>query len=208
MLYFILIRHGETPWTKQKRYQGSTDVPLNACGRSQVRRFVREVSRYRPDVIFSSSLTRCIESAEILGAELKMKPKIDPRLNEISFGTWEGKTADELVREHNKSYDRWIKGGLVTPQDGETVASLRGRIKSFIGDCLRKYDNQKIIIVTHGGAMRMFFIELLGLPVKSAFKFRIDPGTMTVIGKYDHSCQLVLLNSTVPKKGIVPGGCA
>jgi len=208
MIYFVLIRHGETSWTKQKRYQGSADTKLNARGRKQIQNFVSEVKRYHPDVIFSSSLKRCQESAGILCMPLKMKPTIDARLNELSFGEWEGKTADELIKEKDKEYAQWIKGKPVTPQGGEAVQSLRKRVKAFISHCVKHHDNKRIIIVTHGGALRMFLIELLGLSMKTCFQFRIDPGTMTVVALYDYSRQLVLLNSTNPKKGIVPHGCA
>jgi alpha-ribazole phosphatase len=208
MIYFVLIRHGETHWTKQKRYQGTSDTRLNARGRKQIQNFVNEVVRYKPHVIFSSSLERCRESAEILCEALEMKPMIDDRLNELHFGDWEGKTAEELIKEKNKTYGRWIKGKLVTPQGGESVQSLRKRVRAFIGHCVEKYDNKKIIIVTHGGPIRMFFIELLKLSMKTCFQFRVDPGTMTILGVYDYSTQLVLLNSPLPKKGIVPHGCA
>jgi len=207
MLHFVLIRHGETSWTKQKRYQGTSNTRLNARGKKQIQAHAREVGRYKPHVVFSSSLDRCIESAEILCKPLKIKLKIDSRLNELDFGEWEGKTADELIKANNKRYDQWIKGKPVTPQGGENVMALRKRIRAFINHCNKKYDNKRIIIVTHGGAMRMFFIELLKFSMNTCFAFRIDPGTMSIISKYDYSTQLVLLNSTSPKKGLVPDGC-
>jgi broad specificity phosphatase PhoE len=112
-----------------------------------------------------------------------------------------------LIKEKNKSYGQWIKGELVTPQGGETLRSLKKRVAGFIDECLKKRDNKKVIIVTHGGTIRMFFIIILKLSMKSCFQFRIDPGTMTILAKYDHSAQLVSLNSSSPKKGIVPNGC-
>ena len=207
MLHFILIRHGETSWTKEKRYQGSTNTQLTTLGKKQIQRFSKEITRYQPDIIFSSALDRSRESAEILCSEMNIKPTVDKRLNEMSFGRWEGKTANKLIEEGNKRYDRWMKGGLATPQGGETVAALRKRVKSFINDTVKKHDDKKIVIVTHGGTIRMFFIELLKLPMKTCLQFRIDPGTMTIISKNDYSTQMVLLNSTTPKKGIVPHGC-
>jgi len=207
MLHFVFIRHGETAWTKQRRYQGSTDTQLNAIGKKQMQNFVSAIKRYKPHAIFSSSLTRCRESAEILSKPLKKKLVIDARLNEMNFGSWEGKTAHELIAEKSKSYDQWIRGKLMTPQNGESVLSIQKRIQLFTKHCLKKYDNKRIIIVTHGGSIRMFFIELLKFPMRACFQFRIDPGSMTIIGKYQHSTQLILLNSTTPPKGIAPIGC-
>jgi len=207
MIYFVLIRHGETLWTKEKRYQGSTDTRLTAKGKKQIHRFVQKISKFRPDVIFSSCLSRSKDSAKILCQPLKKRPKVDARLNELRFGTWEGKTADELMTEKEPSYARWYKGKIVTPKGGESTESLRKRIKSFIRYCLKNYDNKKIIIVTHGGPIRMFLFELLNLNQQHLFQFRIDPGSMTIIGKYQYSTQLILLNSTTPLKGIIPNGC-
>jgi len=207
MIHFILIRHGETDWTKERRYQGSSNVRLNTQGRRQVRRFVREVTSYRPEIIFSSELGRCRESAEILCRPMGMNPMVDPRLNELSFGDWEGKTADELVEEGNPQYARWITGKAVTPKGGESVMSLRKRVRVFIEDCVREHDNKRIVIVTHGGPIRMFLLEILKLSQKDLFQFRIDPGTMTVLGYYRYIRQLVYSNSTSPMKGLVPEGC-
>ncbi len=207
MIHFVLIRHGETLWTKERRYQGKTNTPLTAKGRGQVRRFVSEISKFQPDVIFSSQLDRCKESAKIFCSPLNKKPKVDARLDELGFGVWEGKTANELLEEKDASYEKWSKGKILTPKGGESIASLKKRIKSFIRYCQSHYDNKKIIIVTHGGPIRIFLLELLKLSEQHLSQFRIDPGSMTVIGKYQYSTQLVLLNSPTPLKGIVPHGC-
>ena len=207
MIHYVLIRHGEALWTKEKRYQGSTNTQLTAKGKKQIHRFCSKISKFQPDVIFSSCLSRSKDSAKILCQPLKKRPKADARLNEMGFGVWEGKTADELMADNERSYAKWYKGKIVTPKGGESTESLRKRIKSFIRHCQKSYDNKKIIIVTHGGPIRMFLFELLNLKQQHLFQFRIDPGSMTVIGKYRYSTQLVLLNSTTPPKGIVPNGC-
>lgn len=207
MLHFILIRHGETLWTKEKRYQGSSNTSLTAQGRKQMGRFVAEIAKYQPDVIFSSHLRRSLESAHILCKPLRKRPRIDERLAELGFGVWEGKTANELMADKDPAYMQWFKGKIVTPQGGEPLSSFHRRVRSFIRYCEKNFDGKKIIIVTHGGVIRMFLSEFLRLPHDQLFQFRIDPGSMTIIGKYQYSSQLVLLNSPVPMKGIVPRGC-
>jgi len=206
-LHFILIRHGETVWTKERRFQGQKDTALTPRGRLQVARFKEEIFVYKPNIIFSSALKRSKDSAEILCKPLRIKPKVDSRLNEISFGLWEGKTADELLAESDPSYMRWMKGKSVTPKGGESIPVFNKRVKNFITDCKKRYDNKKIVIVTHGGVIRMFLKELLKLSNKELFKFRIDPGTMTVIGCYTYSSQLILFNSPRAIKGIIPKTC-
>ncbi len=207
MIHFILIRHGETPWTKERRYQGSADTTLTKEGERQIKRFVTAVRRYDPDLIFSSSLKRAKQSANILAYPLGKRLKIDQRLNELSFGVWEGKTADELVQENDPAFAQWIKGEIFTPEGGESIISFEKRVTSFINDCRKKHDNKKMIIVTHGGVIRMFIKVILDLPVKNLFQFRIDPGTITILGDYQYTKQLIQINSQNPNKGIVPEGC-
>lgn len=207
MIHFVLIRHGETLWTKEKRYQGKSNTPLTTQGRKQMKRFVSEISKYQPDIIFSSHLSRSFESAQILCEPLRKRPKIDERLAELGFGAWEGKTANELMAEKDSAYMQWFKGKIQTPKGGESLPSLHKRVRSFIRYCEKNFDSKKIIIVTHGGVIRMFLSEFLHLPHRQLFQFRIDPGSMTVIGKYQYSSQLILLNSPAPIKGIVPRGC-
>ncbi len=207
MIHFVVIRHGETIWNKERRYQGSLDTSLTAKGKKQIQRFVSEISKFQPDIIFSSHLGRAIESANILCKPLGKKPKIDARLGELGFGAWEGKTAAELMAQKDPAYLQWYKGKVVTPKGGESLRSFQKRINSFIRYCEKNFDNKKIIIVTHGGAIRMFLSEFLDIPHPRLFQFRVDPGSITVIGKYQHSSQLILLNSPTPMKGIVPIGC-
>ncbi len=207
MIHFVLIRHGQTQWNKQKRFQGSADSPLTQTGKNQIKRFVKAVSAYRPHQIFSSTLNRSKDSANLLAKPLRIKVTEDKRLDELSFGVWEGLTADELMAKKDPAYAKWYKGQLVTPKGGETIISLQRRIESFIRHCRRKYNNKRIVIVTHGGCIRMFLKVLLGLSSKQMFYFRIDPGTMTVIGDYQKIRQLIQINSVNPPKGLVPGGC-
>jgi len=207
MIHFVFIRHGQTQWNKERRFQGSLDSALTTTGKIQIKRFVKEVSAYKPDAIFSSTLKRCKDSAVILAKPLNKRIKEDKRLNELNFGAWESHTADELIASKDASYAKWYQGQAVTPKGGESMKSLERRIESFVKHCRRKYDNKKFIVVTHGGCIRMFIKVLLQLPRKQMFYFRVDPGTMTVIGDYNQTRQLIQTNSRNPIKGIVPNGC-
>jgi len=207
MINFVLLRHGETNWNHERRFQGSLDSPLTAKGKKRIKNFVKELKLYQPEHIFSSTLNRCKESANLIAKPLKKRLKMDKRLNELAFGEWEGRTADELIKAKDSAYCKWYKGQTVTPKGGESITSLEKRIGSFINHCRKNYDDQKILIVTHGGSIRMFLKILLQLNRKQMFYFRIDPGTMTVIGDYAKTRQLIQINSTHPKKGIIPHGC-
>jgi len=194
MTQFILIRHGETAWTRERRYQGWTDTALTALGKKQVRGAVKMARSWGADVMYTSALQRAVVSGNILAAALKMTPRQDVRLNEISFGEWEGKTGKELLAQKDAAYLKWINGGRINPPGGESIGALKKRIQDFIEDGLRRHKDKKIVVVSHGGAIRMFLMAALNLPQKFLFNFQIDPASMTVLEFHKGHAQVVCLN--------------
>ena len=169
MIEFILIRHGATAWSEEKRYQGSSDICLSSQGKKQIHRLSRVISSYNPDLLYSSTLSRAKESADILFKPLKKRIIRDERINELSFGKWEGKTADELIKEKDISYQKWMQGYLIKPPSGESVVSLKKRVYLFMQDCLKKHEGKTVAIVSHGGVLRSFIVEALNLSRKKLF---------------------------------------
>jgi len=156
----------------------------------------RVIRRTDVDVIYTSSLGRAKESGRIIAGSRRIKIKEDKRLDEISFGRWEGKTGQELWDEKDSVYKKWMEGRWVTAPDGESIQSLRKRVKNFLTDCIKQYRNKTIVIVSHGGTIRMILIELLNFPLKYMFSFRIDPASVTVVKHYsNNAAQLMCLNT-------------
>ncbi len=195
MTSLILIRHGDTKWTAEKRYQGSTDIPLSVHGRTQMRTLAKAFNNLPVDKIYSSQLGRSIESAEIVAKTLKLTPVADVRLNEINFGQWEGKSAQELADTGDKFYQRWANGHWVTAPKGESTARFKKRVELFLKQCLRKNRDENVAIVSHGGTMRMIILIMLKLPLKYLFHFHIDTAAVTVIKDYGTTGQLMSLNT-------------
>ena len=258
MTYFILIRHGDTLWTEEKRYQGHTDTSLSREGRKKIRRLAKIFRRGDADllafskpilrkpsiktfsiqkkgpilvflntlrkpvlpsfkflkrhvlttslilekkrsIIYTSTLRRSKESGEIIAKAMGKKIVEDARINEIGFGSWEGKTAQDLLAENDPVYKKWMKGRWVTAPGGESLQSLRKRVKAFLSYCEKKYKDKTIVVVSHGGTIRMILLELLNLPLKYMFSFRIDPASVSVVKHYTNSAQLVCLNQIFSK---------
>ena len=199
MTYFILIRHGETLWTQEKRYQGSTDTSLSREGRKKIHGLAQTFRRGDADLIYTSTLRRSKESGEIIAKAMGKKIVEDARINEIGFGSWEGKTAQDLLAENDPVYKKWMKGRWVTAPGGESLQSLRKRVKAFLSYCEKKYKDKTIVVVLHGGTIRMILLELLNLPLKYMFSIRIDPASVSVVKHYTNSAQLVCLNQIFSK---------
>ena len=86
MITFILVRHGETAWTAQKRYQGNTDTELLSSAEKKIQRVAKEIEKYSPDVLYCSSLKRAKQTAVIIGKAIRKRPKIATSLRELNFG--------------------------------------------------------------------------------------------------------------------------
>jgi broad specificity phosphatase PhoE len=95
MTTLLLVRHGETDWNAERRWQGHADVPLNERGRDQAERLAEELENARVDAVYSSDLSRARETAEIVGARLGVPVVLDPALREIDVGSREGLTWPE-----------------------------------------------------------------------------------------------------------------
>ena len=192
----ILIRHGETPWTRERRYQGHSDTPLSSYGKKQVLQLARTVRRLGIHVLYTSSLQRARQTAAILSKITRVSPRVDARLGELFFGRWEGQSAAELLAARDPVFRAWCRGQIVTPPGGESLRSLRARTSRFLRDCLRRHCGKTVAIVSHGGPIKTILFEALKLPARSLWSFRIDPGSMTVLNFYPHFTQLVSLNQT------------
>ena len=152
-----MIRHGETDWNREKRYQGQVDVPLNALGRAQAAGNGRLLAALGGDWagwrFYSSPLGRARDTMEILRGELGLDPRdyaVDDRLVEITFGAWERKRLDELEAEEpaemaRRHADKWRH----TPPGGESYAAAVTRVASFLDDLAGP-----AVIVCHGGILR------------------------------------------------------
>lgn len=150
----ILIRHGESVLGSEGRYAGHTDTPLTPRGRRQVLRLRRLFRRSRVHQIYSSDLSRCRATAEILS---EGKPvTLTRKLRELNFGTWEGRTHRELLRREPARYRKWIADPrTVAPPGGETLVRLTARVRSFARELVRRHPRKTIALVTHGGPMRV-----------------------------------------------------
>ena len=148
MTTLLLVRHGETDWNAERRWQGHADVPLNESGREQAQRLADSFPGDAVDAIYASDLARARETAEILGARLGRPVVVDPDLREIDVGAVEGLTAEESA-----AFEGW---------QGEPKEDHSERVLAAIGRIAERHPGERILVVTHGGSMRRVH-EHLGL---------------------------------------------
>ena len=156
----LLVRHGETDWNRDGRWQGHSDTHLNAVGREQAARLADDLDGI--DVVYSSDLARARETAEIVAERLELPVQLDERLRERSFGAWEGKTGPEIESEFAPAHARWLAGGPGA-DDAEPFADFARRVQTFLDDVLERHPGETVLIVAHGGSIRVIHAFAKGL---------------------------------------------
>jgi broad specificity phosphatase PhoE len=157
----LLVRHGETDWNRDGRWQGHSDTHLNEVGREQAARLAGELDAV--DVVYSSDLARARETAEIVAQRLGLDVRVDERVRERSFGAWEGKTGREIEAEFRDAHTRWLAGEGPGADDAEPFASFAARVQSFLTDVLARHPDETVLVVAHGGSIRVIHALASGL---------------------------------------------
>ncbi|HEV8528483.1 MAG TPA: histidine phosphatase family protein [Actinomycetes bacterium] len=161
----VIWRHGRTGWNLSRRFQGSTDVPLDDVGRAQAARAARMLATLEPDLIISSDLSRARETAEILAGLTDCEVLIDPSLRETYAGGWEGLTDVEIRAQFADEWAAWRRGEVIRRGGGELDDEVVDRVTAAIERALEKIPpTGTLIVVSHGGAGRLAIAGLLGLP--------------------------------------------
>jgi broad specificity phosphatase PhoE len=174
----VLVRHGSTPWTDPERlYQGRVDVPLSEAGRAQAARLGELLAAGGLAQVWHSPLARTRETAEVIAAACGAPCRPDPRLVELSFGSWEGRSHAEVRREEPEAHARHdadVLGG--TPPGGEPVASLLERLSGFLEQ--RWVEGAgRTAVVTHEGVIRAAAVLCDLIPLRRFHDFRPPPGS-------------------------------
>ncbi len=169
-MLLYLIRHGETEFNKEKRYQGKIDISLSEEGRDKLFK-----ADFEPEIVYVSGLKRTAETAGVLfpGAELRIKPG----LNEMNFGSFDGRTADEM--EEDPEYRKWVDNDCETRcPGGENKAEFSERVceafKEVVMECFAE-DRGEAVIVSHGGTI-MAILEVYGNPKRDFYDWLIGNG--------------------------------
>lgn len=158
MTELILIRHGETDWNRQLRFQGHIDIGLNDVGLEQARRVGQRLAREQAHRIYASDLLRARQTAEPVGSNLRLEVVGDAALREQSFGQMEGLTVDEIKSNHPQAWDGWLRfdEDYCMPE-GETTRQFHARVMDALNRLAQAHAGETLVVVTHGGVLDMVY---------------------------------------------------
>ena len=197
MTEFIFIRHGETDWNRQQRFQGQIDVPLNATGHEQARRLAARLADAPAQAMLSSDLLRTRQTGEPLAASWRLTPHLNPAFREQSFGVLEGLDAPTIQAQHPDLWARWLehRADFALPGGGESIRQFHTRVIGAVRQAAEDHAGQVVTVVTHGGVLDMLWRTANGLPLDGLRRCEIPntginrlrwrAGTLEILGWAD-----------------------
>ena len=199
----FLIRHGETDWNREFRYQGSSDVPLNETGIEQARRVGVRMSDIAPCNVITSPLSRASRTAEIITEYSPGSVEIEKSelLREISFGIWEGLTIPEIKKIDGETFEKWKTAPFsYTPENGEAFSEVMERSLIIKEKICSRPAGENTFIVAHGGVLRAVAAALIGLKdIDLMWRMRFDNCSVSVVDiwpKWNSRSSMLLTNDT------------
>ncbi|MEU5475993.1 bifunctional RNase H/acid phosphatase [Streptomyces mirabilis] len=198
---FVLLRHGETPLTPQKRFSGSggTDPSLSDVGREQAERVAAALAaRGTVQAIVASPLTRTRQTAAAVAARLGLDVAIEDGLRETDFGAWEGLTFAEVQERYPEDLKTWLASPKAEPTGGgESFAATARRIATTRDKLIASYAGRTVLLVSHVTPIKSLVRLAIGAPPESLYRMELSAASLSAVAYYaDGNASLRLFNDT------------
>ncbi|RLP92191.1 MULTISPECIES: bifunctional RNase H/acid phosphatase [unclassified Micromonospora] len=180
----ILVRHGETAYTEQRRYSGRGDVPLSERGRAQVRATATRVAALAPSVaaVLSSPLSRCTQTAAAIARAIGDVPvRTEDDLIECDFGDWEGRTFAEVRAQWPGEMDAWLASPRIAPPGGESFTQVAERCHRVVTGLLSAYPGETVVVVSHVSPIKLVLRDALAASDGFLHRLFLDAAGISVL---------------------------
>lgn len=188
----LLLRHGQTPLSAQRRFSGRGDAELTDVGINQAHSLAARVAEASTvDAIVSSPLRRARQTADIVASELKLPVSEDPALAETDFGHWEGLTLAEVREQFPADLDTWFASVDVAPPGGESFAATAARVRGARDRLLRDHPGKTVVVVSHVTPIKMLLRSALDAPMPALYRMQLDLTGISEIDWYPDGAAVV-----------------
>ncbi len=196
-----LIRHGTTYDNEKKCFSGWKNEGLSAYGIQQAEQlaaFFRHRIR-KPFGLYCSDLKRTTHTAEIIGSGHRVEPEASPLLRELNFGKWEGLTWEQISTSYPEELQYWLKDPFGhSPPEGESLEEMGMRVELFLNKRLKPALLEKdVLLVTHGGTIRLFLLQLLSLRGQGFWDLNINTASISLLSYSEEKFESVYINRTL-----------
>ncbi|WP_246178994.1 bifunctional RNase H/acid phosphatase [Actinomadura decatromicini] len=180
----VLLRHGETPLSVEKRFAGTTDAPLTERGRAQARAAALALKGRGLDAIVTSPLARCRDTAAEVAAATGLDVRVEDGLREAAFGEWEGLTFAEAGAGWPGELKAWLASPDAAPPGGESFAHAARRVRTALDKLKVRYRERTVLVVSHVTPIKLLVADALGAPLPALYRMHLDVGSLSSIDWY------------------------
>ena len=180
----VLLRHGQTPMSVQKRYSGRTDAPLTDTGIRQAAAAAKRLTSVGLDAIVTSPLQRAVRTAEEVAAATGIPVLTDDGFRETDFGAWEGLTFAEVRERWPSEVTAWLADPSVAPPGGESFADVSERVTAALHRVLAARAGQTVLIVSHVTPIKTLVATALLAPPAALYRMHLDVAALCEIDWY------------------------
>jgi ribonuclease H / adenosylcobalamin/alpha-ribazole phosphatase len=193
----LLLRHGQTPMSVQKRYAGRSDVPLTDVGVQQAVAAAKRLASADLGVIVTSPLRRAVQTAGEVAAVTGVPVVTDEGFAEADFGAWDGLTFAEVRERWPAEVTDWLADPQVAPPGGESLAEVSARVTDALRRVLADRERQRVLIVSHVTPIKTLITAALGAPPAAMYRMHLDVAALSQIDWYaDGPAVLRFFNDT------------
>jgi broad specificity phosphatase PhoE len=181
-LRLFVVRHGETAWSRERRFAGARDIPLDPEGLRQCEAVARALAPQVVAAVYASPLERARASAEVIAKPHRLPVETDPAFSEMAFGEWEGLTREEVAARFPAAYEEWRHAPhLLRIAGGETLAEVAERARGAVQELAAAHTGEMIVLVTHAIVTRLIVLDALGLGPERLWTVDATPAGITEI---------------------------
>ncbi|WP_017605281.1 histidine phosphatase family protein [Nocardiopsis alkaliphila] len=200
----ILLRHGQTRLSVERRFAGRGDIPLTEAGHAQAEAAARRLAATGVDVVVSSPLLRTRQTAGYVADILGLPVEEDAGFIETDFGAWEGLTFAEARERDPAGVDHWLADPETGPPGGESFAQVAERVAKAREDVLARHTGRRVLVVAHVTPIKILVQQAMSAPITALYRMHLDTACLTEVDCYADGPQVVRsLNDTAHLERLV-----
>lgn len=197
MTAVYVLRHPQTTWNVEERYQGRLEAPLSPEGRRQARQVAKAFAPGDLDAIYSSPLLRARDLARAIVEATGSRLYFDNRLTELGLGCWEGLHVSEIRQRYPALYDEWyLRPDTISFPHGESLAAVRDRSQSALADVFARHPEGNVALVTHSAVVQVLVASALSLDLRHIHQLRISNAAITTLCGIQAPGSVLSINAT------------
>jgi probable phosphoglycerate mutase len=177
----MLLRHGETPLSIERRFSGRGDIALTDRGEAQAAAAAERLAAARVDAIVSSPLRRTQQTAAAIAERLGLDMSIEEGFAETDFGEWEGLTFGEIGKTSPEALRDWLDDPTIAPPGGESMSAVAARVAEARSRTMAAHPGKTIVVVSHVTPIKLMLRDAIGAPIDAIFRLHLDPASLSVV---------------------------